>query len=715
MRRISSLLVLSLLPVLPASLGAAEPAGRPNVLFIAVDDLNDWIGCLDGHPQAHTPNLDRLAARGTLFTNAHASAPLCNPSRASVMTGLLPSTSGVHGNQQDWRESPYVKGHPTLGETFRRQGYFTGAAGKIFHANHGAEAQVDNGGHGGLRGFHHPASWTERFPSKDRQLAPPAVMTGRNLNGLDIWHWDWGAIDVPVSRTTDGQSVAWIEKQLEREHDQPFFLACGIYRPHGPWYVPPEFFDLVPPVEEILLPEVLEDDVSDVPAAALGYLQKTRHLHRRIVERGQWREAIRAYLACIAFADAQVGRLLDALDRSPHAANTVVCLWSDHGWHLGEKQRWHKSTNWERATRVPLIISAPGLGRPGQRSHRAVSLVDLYPTLVELAGLEAPENLDGESLVPFLRDPRAMRSRPAITTRAGRHHSVRDDRWRYTRYGDGSEELYDHRSDPHEWHNLAASPEHREVRERLARHLPAVVRRVEEPSAAHREPGFRPLFNGHDLTGWDGDPERWRVENGEIVGESRPGEPLVKNTYLIWRGGRVGDFDLRLEFQLPSGHAEANSGIQYRSVELPDEGPWVLGGYQADIDRAGRYLGRLHDERGRGTLAIQGHGIEKGEGPEKGQDARPGHPVLRPGEWNDYRIVAHGSRLIHEVNGVRTVAYVEGDGGAGRRSGLLGLQLHFGPPTVVRFRNIRFKEYGPVEDRPVPAQPFRPRSDFLNR
>ncbi len=452
-------------------------APRPNVLFIAVDDLNDWVGCLGGHPQALTPNIDRLAARGVLFTNAHAAAPLCNPSRASVLTGFLPATSGVLGNDQDWRREPFLAGRPTLPEYFRRSGYWTGAAGKIYHANHGGETGALTGGHGGRRGFNHPASWVERHPSHDAQLPIPVVLAGQNWNGLDVWHWDWGPFDHPDVATVDGRDADWVIEQLRREHDRPFFLALGVYRPHGPWYCPRSYFDRHP-IERVTLPVTLDGDVDDVPAAATRYLRNPNHFHARILERGLWRSAVQAYLANITFADAQVGRVIDALDRSEHRDDTIVVLWSDHGWHLGEKERWHKSTLWEEATRVPLIVVAPGVTEPGSRCSRPVSLVDLYPTLLDLCGLDPNPDNDGISLVPWLRDPSLPRRRPAVTSRRwwnGKHadHAVRSQRWRYIRYHDGSEELYDHHADPNEWTNVAADPRHAAVMAEQARWLPS--------------------------------------------------------------------------------------------------------------------------------------------------------------------------------------------------------------------------------------------------
>ncbi len=448
---------------------------KTNVLFISVDDLNDWVSCLGGHPDIHTPNMDRLAQRGVLFTNAHCSAPLCNPSRASVMTGMFPTHTEVHGNMQDWREAPLLKNHDTLPQYFRNHGYKTFGGGKIFHSNHGGETGRWHGGHGGRQGFHHPASWDERFPSREVQIPMPSVMPGQNFNGLDIWHWDWGGIDREDEQTSDGRTTEWAISKLQEKHEDPFFLAVGIYRPHGPWYVPEEYFAGYPE-QDVTLPVTKDGDIDDLPDIAIRYLNNPNHFHKRILENDLYKSAVQAYLANITFADAMVGKVLDALEKSPYADNTIVCLWSDHGWHLGEKQRWHKSTLWEEATRVPLMISSPGL-KDERVCKQPVSLVDLYPTITELCGLPEKENVDGISLVPWLKNPERKTPRPALTAHRGWnetevHHAVRSMDWRYIRYADGSEELYDHKNDPYEWNNLASNPKYKTVKDRHNEWIP---------------------------------------------------------------------------------------------------------------------------------------------------------------------------------------------------------------------------------------------------
>lgn len=452
----------------------AAPKQAPNVLFVIADDLNDWVGWMGGHPQARTPNMDRLARMGMRFTNAHCNFALCNPSRTSLLTGMLPASSGVYGNEQDWRRAAPLQGKLTLPEHFRAHGFVTAAGGKIFHANHGGPEGRLAGWHGGRRGFECDRAWTQRFPGRGVQIPDLPVHTGRNLNGLDIWHWDWGGIPVSDDETDDGQVTAWAADFLKRKQPAPFFLAVGLYRPHSPWYVPDRYF-AERPLDQVILPEVNEKDLDDVPEIARNHMKGGDPYHQKVVGRGQWKDAVRAYLANISFCDGMLGRVLDALSQGPNADRTVVVFTSDHGWYLGEKQMWHKGKLWEEATHIPLTILAPGITRPDSVSSQPVSLLDVYPTLCDLAGIGPPEQLDGESLVPLLKDPGRIRERPAITTMGGGEqagYAARSDRWRYIRYADGSEELYDHANDPNEWTNLAGRPEHDSVKRSLAQWFP---------------------------------------------------------------------------------------------------------------------------------------------------------------------------------------------------------------------------------------------------
>ncbi|MHA4818246.1 sulfatase [Streptomyces aculeolatus] len=427
---------------------------RPNVLFISVDDLNDWIGPLGGHPDVKTPNLDRLASRGISFTNAHCPAPLCNPSRAALMTGIRPSTSGIYTNEQPWRESPRLKDAVTLPQHFRAHGYRAIGGGKIYHGR-----------------YMDPASWDAYFPSQSQDRPPDPLPPGRPLNGIpNTAHFDWGPVDAADAEMADVKVAEWAAGELSRRQDGPLFLACGISKPHLPWYVPQKYFDLYP-LESITLPTIKENDLDDVPPAGVQ-MAKPDGDHRKVIDHDQWRHAVQGYLASISFADAVLGHILDAFDASPWKDDTIIALWSDHGWHLGEKLHWRKFSLWEEATRNALMIVAPGVTTPGSRSHQAVDLMGVYPTLTELCGLPERAELEGASLVPLLKNPDAERRRPALTTFGQGNHSIRTERWRYTRYNDGGEELYDHSDDPLEWTNLASRSEYATVKKELAQWLP---------------------------------------------------------------------------------------------------------------------------------------------------------------------------------------------------------------------------------------------------
>jgi len=464
--------------VLPAADTASgvKAGGRPNVLFIAIDDLNDWVGCLGGYAGVRTPHIDRLAARGMLLTNAHCPAPVCNASRTAVLTGLAPWRTGIYNNASWWR--PVLPEVVTLPERFRAAGYLVAGGGKVYHHT---------------PGFNPPDQWHEYFdqvfddpwhrpkagdirPVRSVRWPPGFPLNGLgNVAGLprpvNPMEFDWGPLEKEELEMGDGQMVAWACRFLKARHEKPFFLAVGTFRPHLPWYAPRAHFKRYP-IEAIHLPPIKVDDLDDVPATGRKFATARKPDIMLVKRAGRWREAIRAYLACVSYADALIGRLVDALDASGQAERTIIVLWSDHGWHLGEKGHWHKMTLWERATRVPLVVVAPDVTRPGSRCTRPVSLLDLYPTLVELCGLEPVEGLDGESLLPLLEDLDAPRRRPALTTYLRGNHAVRDDRWRYIRYADGGEELYDHRTDPHEWSNLAGDPRYGRVKARLARWLP---------------------------------------------------------------------------------------------------------------------------------------------------------------------------------------------------------------------------------------------------
>ncbi|NEO88260.1 MAG: sulfatase [Spirulina sp. SIO3F2] len=425
--------------LLRSEMQAASPP--PNVLWLTIDDLNDWIGVLGGHPQTQTPNIDRLARRGTLFTQAYCAVPACNPSRVATLTGIAPQNSGVYANRSDWRVA--LPDTLTLPQLFKANGYWVGGAGKIYHDR-----------------FPDCTDWDEYYPYHRYQDGKPRAGAWgadpeppqRPFNGVPkSRNLDWGSLDIADTAMPDTQIAAWTVEKLQARYETPFFLACGLFKPHLPWYIPATYFEPFP-LDSLILPEIRNDDLDDIPPA--GQDLARQYHHQRIMNAGSYAEAVQAYLAAIAYVDAQVGRILDGLDRSPHARNTVVVLWSDHGWHLGEKLHWTKFALWEEATRVPLIIALPN--QRGQSCDRVVSLLDLYPTLAELCQLTNTPVLSGTSLVPWLQNPRRRRDVPAVMLWEN-HVSVRWEQYRYTRYQDGSEEFYDHRRDPQEWENLAGN------------------------------------------------------------------------------------------------------------------------------------------------------------------------------------------------------------------------------------------------------------------
>ncbi len=424
--------------------GIAPAADKPNVVFIAIDDQNDWIGCFGGHPMAKTPNIDALAAKGTIFANAHCQAPLCNPSRTSLMVGLRPSTTGIHGLSPWFRTVPQWADLVTLPQHFENNGYKTLSAGKIYHSWRQAkkgetkpEFQV-TGPTGGV-GTKPPEKLVKGVPFGDHPLL------------------DWGVwpLDNDDSSKGDYQVASWAVEQLESmPKDQPFFLAAGFFLPHVPCYATQKWHDLYPN-DESILPEIRDDDRDDTPRSSWWIHWKLPEPRLKWVkESGQHVNLVRSYLACTSFVDAQVGRITEALEKAGLADNTIIVLWGDHGWHLGEKGITGKNTLWERSTRIPLIFAGPGV-KADQNCKRPAELLDIYPTLVDLCGLPKVDHLEGMSLRPQCENAEAPRERPAITSHNQGNFSVVTEQWRYIHYVDGAEELYDLKNDPHEWYNLA--------------------------------------------------------------------------------------------------------------------------------------------------------------------------------------------------------------------------------------------------------------------
>ena len=447
-----------------------QGSSRPNILSLSVDDMNDWVGCIGGYAgKVHTPNIDALAERGALFRDAHCSTPLCNPSRTALLTGKRPSTTGIYGNDEYWR--PHLPDVVTLPQFLQRNGYYTAGAGKIFHHTTGFNPP-DQWDEFRLQQFDDPwyrrpslYDWTERMPN------PP----GHPFNGMAgddfAGEFDWGVLPGRPERTYgDWTAVRFGQDFLRRRHSQPFFLALGMWHPHIPLFAPQKYFDLYPE-DSITMPEVPGDDLDDLPPVAQEFAAARRAEHERIVREGKWRDGVRAYLACISFADALVGEILNELESSPYRDDTLLVFWSDHGWHLGEKRHWHKSTLWQRSTHVPMIWSGPGVEQAGEARAMPVELLDIYPTLTELCGLPARDDLEGLSLVPQLQNPAADR-RPAVCTYRPDNHAVISKDWRYIRYSDGGEELYNRRTDPNEWDNVAGDPAHAGLKREMAQWMP---------------------------------------------------------------------------------------------------------------------------------------------------------------------------------------------------------------------------------------------------
>ncbi len=430
----------------------ADEAKRPNVLMIICDDLNDWCACYGGHPQAKTPNIDRLARRGIRFDCAHVQYPWCGPSRASMMTGLLPLSTGIYQNYPaQFSKYPGAADATTLPKCFQNGGYTTRGVGKIYHTPYAVNIRHE----------------FDRYGSEDMGCGRFGPVSDKAINWKKRSKYlDWGAYPEHDEQMADHKMADWAVKELDTlkgKQDKPFFMTVGFYRPHCPHTVPQKWLDMYP-LDSLKMPQIKWDDLDDVPDACRNsrYIKERSAQLKAVKESGKLPSLVQAYLACVSFVDHQVGRVLDALQANGQADDTIVVLLGDHGYHLGEKTVWMKRTLWEEATRAPLIATGPGVERE-KVCNRSVGMVDLYPTLAELCSLPKPDKLDGASLVPLLQNPEREWDRPAITYLAEHTVSVRSERYRYTRYPDGGEEFYDEREDPHEWTNLAGDPRYSEL------------------------------------------------------------------------------------------------------------------------------------------------------------------------------------------------------------------------------------------------------------
>tara|TARA_Y100001934_G_scaffold253174_1_gene317927 strand:+ start:3124 stop:4527 length:1404 start_codon:yes stop_codon:yes gene_type:complete len=427
---------------------------RPDIVFIIVDDLNDWLGCLGGHSDAKSPNIDALAASGMLFKHGYCNSPQCRPSRTSLNHGVYPFRTGTYFNARSKGEKKITT--PTMQEFFASKGYRVASGGKVHHGG--------------------PGNAGDALLKRPRDPRPPK---GKNNFNAKRAPNDGYALDVPDEEMGDYKVAQWAGKEWSTVSDKPLFMTVGFFRPHRPLHVPKPYFEKFP-IDSIRRPAEPkgEDDWNDMPTFARQLARTHAHKalhnglsdHEYIVANGEWDKTIRAYHASVSFVDRQIGRFLRALKDNPRGRETVIMLVSDHGWHLGEKKHWCKGAIWEQTTHIPFIVRGPGI-KPGSVCTQPVSLIDVYPSLVDIAGFVLPDYLDGNSIKPQLKDPTAKRP-PAISSYGHGNTSIRTERWRYIRYEDGSEELYDHSVDPDEWQNQAGNPQHVKTKRKLAGYIP---------------------------------------------------------------------------------------------------------------------------------------------------------------------------------------------------------------------------------------------------
>ncbi|MFN3159186.1 MAG: sulfatase [Rubinisphaera brasiliensis] len=435
----------------------AESAETMNVLFLVADDLNSWLlEDADRYSgKVIAPNLQALADSGVNFRRAYTASPVCSPSRTAFFSGVSPWHSGHYHNALQVNQSEPLKDALSLAGLFKKAGYSTAGYGKITH------------------GWDQKEHWDEKQGHK-RDPAPP----GAPLTPVGRGEQDWGPIHLAEEDMNDTGNVDAAIQQLRKKHDKPFFIACGLFNPHMPWYVPQQYFDMFP-LDEVTTPRLLADDLNDVPPLGVELTSGKSRFVDSVLEQGLHEEAVQAYLATTAYVDAQLGRVIEALDQSPHKDNTIVVFLTDHGFHLGEKNHWQKATLWEEATHCLLMFRAPGVTKPDGVSERFVSLQDIYPTLAELCDLELHAGVDGRSLVPLLKDPNAEWESTAITCLSDKkspeqgYMTLRNEQGRYIRYGNGQEEFYDTTVDPREWTNEIDNPKYTSVVNGMKHSIPA--------------------------------------------------------------------------------------------------------------------------------------------------------------------------------------------------------------------------------------------------
>ena len=443
---------------------SARDLKKPDVVFIIVDDLNDWIGVMEGHPQSKTPNLDALAKSGVLFTNAHCNAPQCGPSRTSLLHGLYPKSTGRYFNST--RRPAFFGSQPMQGVTspnapknavilqqhFKQNGYRVVSGGKVAHGNNSLKGQVDE------------------------YLNRPQDVRGNFTDDkANLWG-EGGPHNHAEEGTGDYKVAQWAIEEWRKTSEKPLLMTVGFYRPHRPFNAPKAYFEKFP-LETIQLPQVRKDDLDDLPSYGKALarsnahkdLFKPRTVHEQILHLGgekEWKYMVQSYLACINYVDTQIGRLLGELKENPRKRETVIVLTSDHGWNLGEKTHWCKAAIWRNTTRVPFMVVLPGVTKAGTRNNQPISHVDIYPSLCDFAGVPKPDHLEGRSILPLLKNPSATRDL-AFLSYGPQNTAAQSERYRYIRYEDGSEELYDHQKDPHEWTNLIGNKKYQATRKNM--------------------------------------------------------------------------------------------------------------------------------------------------------------------------------------------------------------------------------------------------------
>jgi arylsulfatase A-like enzyme len=727
-RWLAAILLLLVQPVVWQNVIAAD---RPNVLMIAVDDLRPELGCYDVR-HVISPNIDRLAASGLVFRRAYVQQAVCGPSRISLLSGLRPDSTGIYNNSHMLREMrPNIVSLP---RHFKEHGYRTISLGKVYHHPEDDSAAWSEpvwrpfGISWGWRNYRLPEN-LELVNALHAQL--PAVRRERT---------PVGRVKGPAYESTpqvdnvypDGLTADMAIHTLQRlsHDDHPFFMAIGFYKPHLPFACPEKYWDLYER-SEIELPNN-DTPPKNMPLVAFRDSDELRAYHgipaEAQLDEELSRTLIHGYRACVTYTDAQVGRVLDALDQFGLAENTTVVLWGDHGWHLGKQGIWAKQTNFELATRAPLIVRTAAR-QAGRSTSALVEMVDIYPTLCDLAGLPKPAHLEGTSFVPLLDQPNQRWKQAALSQYPRPHNkpdhvlgrSIRTERYRFTRWtqsarskaatadtrksnatnSDGTValELYDHLLDPNETINIADTADSRLI-ERLTKQLNdgwrGAAPRTPEATAFKNipdEPGFVQLFNGRDLTGWDGQPGCWTVKDGAIV---CTGVSLGRS-WLIRRNVESADFELRLRFRFTRG----NSGVQVRSTDL---GQWQVRGYQVEV-AAKNKMGLWHHsllspmidvENRRKHLATAGQRVTISHNAKKTveQFAQPTvtQSVFQDDKWNEMTIIARGPRLIQKINGVVFADLTDEQSMFASRTGVIAFQDH-GKGTDVAFKDIRIRHF----------------------